>query len=78
MGSEMCIRDRYQGNGCFTSSPYLNSHGEVDRFLLKARPQRLHVQRYDELRRQWLTHGLANLVARRIESTIDPGGWITF
>ena len=77
IGSNMIVV-LYQGNGCFTSSPYLNSHGEVDRFLLKARPQRLHVQRYDELRRQWLTHGLANLVARRIESTIDPGGWITF
>ncbi|WFD35951.1 RING-type E3 ubiquitin transferase [Malassezia cuniculi] len=68
----------FQGNGCFTSSPYLNSHGEVDRFLLKARPQHLHLQRYDELRKQWLQHGICNLVTRRIESTIDPGGWITF
>lgn len=68
----------YQGNGCFTSSPYLNSHGEVDRFLLKARPQHLHMRRYDELRKQWLQHGICNIVTRRIESTIDPGGWITF
>ncbi|PKI84280.1 RING-type E3 ubiquitin transferase [Malassezia vespertilionis] len=68
----------YQGNGCYSPSPYLNTHGEVDRYLLKARPQRLHTQRYDELRKQWLNHGIANLVTRRIESTIDPGGWITF
>lgn len=68
----------YQNNGAFSSSPYLNSHGEVDRYLLKARPQRLHLQRYDELRKQWLTHGLANVVTRRIESTIDHGGWTTF
>ena len=68
----------FQGNGCFTSSPYLNTHGEVDRFLLKARPQHLHLQRYDELRKQWLQHGICNIVTRRIESTIDPGGWITF
>lgn len=68
----------YQANGAFSSSPYLNSHGEVDRYLLKARPQRLHLQRYDELRKQWLTHGLANVVTRRIEATIDHGGWITF
>ena len=68
----------YQDNGTFSSSPYLNSHGEVDRYLLKSRPQRLHPQRYDELRKQWLTHGLANVVTRRIESTMDPGGWITF
>ncbi|WFD30723.1 RING-type E3 ubiquitin transferase [Malassezia sp. CBS 17886] len=68
----------YQGNGCFSPSPYLNSHGEVDRYLLKARPQRLHVQRYDELRRQWLAHGLANAVTRKIEASIDPGGWVTF
>ena len=67
-----------QDNGTFSSSPYLNSHGEVDRYLLKSRPQRLHPQRYDELRKQWLTHGLANVVTRRIESTMDPGGWITF
>ncbi|KAL4402382.1 E3 ubiquitin-protein ligase Ubr1 [Malassezia pachydermatis] len=68
----------YQSNGTFASSPYLNSHGEVDRYLLKARPQRLHMQRYDELRKQWLTHGIANIVTRRVESTIDQGGWITF
>lgn len=68
----------FQDNGTFSLSPYLNSHGEVDRYLLKARPQRLHPQRYDELRKQWLSHGLANIVTRRIESTIDPGGWITF
>lgn len=68
----------YQTNGSFSPSPYLNSHGEVDRYLLKARPQRLHLQRYDELRKQWLMHGLANVVTRRIEATIDHGGWITF
>ena len=68
----------YQENGTFSSSPYLNSHGEVDRYLLKSRPQRLHPQRYDELRKQWLLHGLANVVTRRIESTLDTGGWITF
>lgn len=68
----------YQSNGAFASSPYLNSHGEVDRYLLKARPQRLHQQRYDELRKQWLTHGIANIVTRRIEATMDQGGWITF
>ena len=68
----------YQTNGAFSPSPYLNSHGEVDRYLLKARPQRLHLQRYDELRKQWLMHGLANVVTRRIEATIDHGGWTTF
>lgn len=68
----------FQRNGCFTSSPYLNTHGEVDHSLLKARPQRLHTQRYDELRKQWLTHGIANIVTRRTEANVSNGGWITF
>lgn len=67
----------YENNGMFASSPYLNSHGEVDRFLLKARPQRLSVQRYDGLRKQWLQHGIASTVARKIESSMDQGGWGT-
>ncbi|KDN52254.1 hypothetical protein K437DRAFT_243984 [Tilletiaria anomala UBC 951] len=68
----------YEQNGTFLFSPYLDSHGEVDIGLRKGRPQRLHRQRYDELRKQWLQHGISNLVARKIEQTLDTGGWTTF
>ena len=76
VGSNMVVL-LFQRNGCFTSSPYLNTHGEVDHALLKARPLRLHRQRYDELRRQWLTHGIANIVTRRTEANVGIGGWTT-
>ena len=45
--------------------------------LLKARPLRLHRQRYDELRRQYLAHGIANMVTRRTEANVGIGGWTT-
>ncbi|WFD41442.1 RING-type E3 ubiquitin transferase [Malassezia psittaci] len=76
VGSNMIVL-LFERNGCFTSSPYLNSHGEVDHALLKARPLRLFRQRYDELRRQWLLHGIANMVTRRTESNVGIGGWTT-
>uniref|UniRef100_V5EW11 E3 ubiquitin-protein ligase n=2 Tax=Kalmanozyma brasiliensis (strain GHG001) TaxID=1365824 RepID=V5EW11_KALBG len=69
----------YQGNGTFHFlSPYLDSHGEIDVGLRKGRPQKLHQQRYDELRKQIWTHGVASLVARKTESSMDQGGWQTF
>ncbi len=69
----------YQGNGTFHFlSPYLDSHGEIDVGLRKGRPQKLHQQRYDELRKQIWSHGVANIVARKIEAAMDQGGWQTF
>ncbi|KAJ9477110.1 E3 ubiquitin-protein ligase UBR1 [Pseudozyma hubeiensis] len=69
----------YQGNGTFHFlSPYLDSHGEIDVGLRKGRPQKLHQQRYDELRKQIWGHGVANIVARKIEAAMDQGGWQTF
>ncbi|KAN0066349.1 E3 ubiquitin-protein ligase ubr1 [Thecaphora frezii] len=68
----------YQGNGTYNFSPYLDSHGEIDIGLRKGRPQKLHMQRYDELRKQVLGHGIANMVARKIEAAMDAGGWQTF
>ncbi|SJX60083.1 related to ubiquitin-protein ligase e3 component [Sporisorium reilianum f. sp. reilianum] len=69
----------YQGNGTFHFlSPYLDSHGEIDVGLRKGRPQKLHQQRYDELRKHIWSHGVANIVARKIEAAMDQGGWQTF
>lgn len=58
----------FQGNGCFTYSPYLDAHGEVDIGLKKGKIQFLHMIRFDELRKQWLNHGLANIITRKIEA----------
>ncbi|CEH14174.1 N-end rule pathway, recognition component UBR1 [Ceraceosorus bombacis] len=65
----------YAGNGSFTYSPYLDTHGELDIGLRKGRPQRLHMQRYDELRKQWLNHSVCHFVARKLEASMDNGGW---
>ncbi|UZJ54429.1 hypothetical protein CBS101457_003749 [Exobasidium rhododendri] len=67
----------YQGNGCFTYSPYLDTHGEIDIGLKKGKIQFLHPVRFDELRKQWLSHGFANIITRKIEAVIDQGGWET-
>lgn len=41
-------------------------------------PQFLHQQRYDELRKIWLTQGIPTYVARKLDSVTDHGGWETF
>lgn len=65
----------FQGKGCFTYSPYLDAHGEIDIGLKKGKIQYLHTVRFDELRKQWLNHGLPNMIARKIEAVMDQGGW---
>ncbi|KAJ3033774.1 hypothetical protein HK097_004730, partial [Rhizophlyctis rosea] len=64
-------------NGNFMNPPYLDAHGEVDVGLRRGRPQYLNMKRYDELRKLWLTHGIPSFVARKIEQSIDFGGWMT-
>ena len=61
------------GNGSFASSPYLDAHGEVHnkRNGLKY----LHRPRYEAARRQWLSHSIPTLVARKIDAVADAGGW---
>ncbi|RKO90210.1 hypothetical protein BDK51DRAFT_23417 [Blyttiomyces helicus] len=65
-------------NGFFIKTPYLDAHGEADFGLRRGKPQFLNMRRYDEIRRQWLTHGIPSHVARNIEQSFDRGGWITF
>ncbi|KAI0782190.1 hypothetical protein C8Q75DRAFT_727881 [Abortiporus biennis] len=65
----------YANNGHFASSPYLDVHGEVDVSMRRGRRQYLHHARWEEVRRLWLNHGLPTLIARRLESTVDNGGW---
>ncbi|KWU45919.1 hypothetical protein RHOSPDRAFT_15730 [Rhodotorula sp. JG-1b] len=71
----------YADRGTFVTPPYLDSHGEAqmgDRRMRSQFPQFLHQQRYDELRKIWLTQGIPTYVARKLDSVTDHGGWETF
>ncbi|KAK9491525.1 hypothetical protein V1508DRAFT_357779 [Lipomyces doorenjongii] len=64
------------GQGSFVVAPYLDVHGEVDPNLKRGRPLYLSKKRYENLIRNiWLQNGIASQIARRIESTVDNGGW---
>ncbi|KAK9322683.1 hypothetical protein V1517DRAFT_123131 [Lipomyces orientalis] len=64
------------GQGSFVVAPYLDVHGEVDPHLKRGRPLYLSQKRYENLIRNiWLQNGMASQIARRIESTVDNGGW---
>ncbi|KAF8761646.1 putative zinc finger in N-recognin (UBR box) [Rhizoctonia solani] len=63
------------GNGSFGQAPYLDVHGEVDYGMRRGRRQFLNPQRFEELRRVWLTHGIPTFVARKLDGLMDYGGW---
>ncbi|KAF9481254.1 hypothetical protein BDN70DRAFT_876575 [Pholiota conissans] len=66
------------GNGTFTTSPYLDAHGEVDLSMSRrGRRQFLHHARWEVIRKTWLSHGIPSMVARKLESSMDSGGWET-
>ncbi|KAF8880925.1 hypothetical protein CPB84DRAFT_1687402 [Gymnopilus junonius] len=66
------------GNGTFTASPYLDAHGEVDLSMSRrGRRQFLHHARWEVIRKTWLSHGIPSMVARKLESSMDSGGWET-
>ncbi|KAE8251404.1 hypothetical protein A4X13_0g4006 [Tilletia indica] len=73
-----CLLLLYHRNGSFLASPYLDTHGEMDVGLRRGRPQKLHMQRYDEVRRYWLSHSVATVIARKLEADVDEGGWTAF
>ena len=45
--------------------------------IRRGRRQYLHHARWEEVRRVWLHHGVPTVVARKLESTVDSGGWET-
>ncbi|KAH7923758.1 hypothetical protein BV22DRAFT_1092243 [Leucogyrophana mollusca] len=67
----------YANDGTFTQSPYLDVHGEVDVSMRRGRRQYLHPARWEDIRRTWLNHGIPTVIARKLESTVDSGGWET-
>ncbi|KAJ7485394.1 hypothetical protein FB451DRAFT_1431358 [Mycena latifolia] len=67
----------YSNNGTFSPPPYLDAHGEVDISMRRGRRQYLHFARWEEVRKTWLTHGIPTVIARRLEASLDSGGWET-
>ncbi|KAI9059537.1 hypothetical protein FKP32DRAFT_1596096 [Trametes sanguinea] len=67
----------YANNGTFGQSPYLDVHGEVDVSMRRGRRQYLHRARWEDVHKTWLNHGIPTLIARRLEGTVDSGGWET-
>ncbi|EPQ61239.1 hypothetical protein GLOTRDRAFT_113648 [Gloeophyllum trabeum ATCC 11539] len=65
----------YAGSGAFQSPPYLDVHGEVDVSMRRGRRQYLHHARWEDIRKNWITNGIPTLVARKLEATVDNGGW---
>ncbi|KAI0307463.1 hypothetical protein B0F90DRAFT_1828673 [Multifurca ochricompacta] len=70
-----CLLYLNAGNGTFALAPYLDIHGEVDTSMRRGRRQFLHPARWEEVRKTWLNHGIPTLVARKLEGTVDSGGW---
>ena len=49
--------------------PHLNSR--------RGRRQFLHHARWEVIRKTWLSHGIPSMAARKLESSLDSGGWET-
>ena len=43
----------------------------------RGRRQYLHHIRWEEVRKLWLNQGIPTLIARKLESGLDNGGWET-
>ncbi|KAI8617911.1 hypothetical protein BC830DRAFT_54838 [Chytriomyces sp. MP71] len=61
--------------GCMIDPPYLDVHGEVDSSRRKGSRQFLHLKRYDDIRKMWLSHNLPSYIARTVEANHFYGGW---
>ncbi|KAE9403494.1 hypothetical protein BT96DRAFT_917440 [Gymnopus androsaceus JB14] len=68
----------YGNNGTFAPSPYLDVHGEADISMRRGRRQYLHHTRWEDIRKTWMNHGVPTMIARKLESSLDSGGWETF
>ncbi|KAG8919827.1 hypothetical protein FRC01_001076 [Tulasnella sp. 417] len=65
----------YAGSGSFTQPPYLDVHGEFDYMMRRGRRQYLHMPRFEDVRKTWLNHGIPTFTARKLDASIDSGGW---
>lgn len=59
-------------------APFIDKYGEADMGFRHGRQLFLHQKRYDTmLRNLWLSHLIPSLIARRLESDVNNGGWET-
>lgn len=43
----------------------------------RGRRQYLHYARWEDVRKTWLNHHIPTVIARKLESSLDSGGWET-
>lgn len=68
----------HRNGGSFFDAPYLDQHGELSGENKKGKTAHLLKERYEDFtRNMWLMHNIPNYIARRLDSTIDAGGWET-
>lgn len=68
----------HRNGGSFYDAPYLDQHGELSGENKKGKTAHLLQARYDDFtRNMWLMHNIPNYVVRKLDSTIDAGGWET-
>lgn len=64
--------------GTFIDSPYRDEYGEVDKDNKKGHDLILSGKRYEDLNKNiWLSHNIQNIIAQKLESLNDLGGWNT-
>lgn len=59
------------------NSPSSSMRHGLKPFYRRGRRQYLHHARWEEVHKVWLNHGIPTLIARRLEGTVDNGGWET-
>lgn len=68
----------HRNGGSFYDAPYLDQHGELSGENKKGKTAHLLQARYDDFtRNMWLMHNIPNYIVRKLDSTIDAGGWET-
>lgn len=73
-----CVLYLHNQNGSWNLAPYLDKYGESDPGLRHGRQLSLNQKRYDALfRNVWLSLGIPTMIARKLESDINNGGWET-
>ncbi|XP_013779486.1 E3 ubiquitin-protein ligase UBR2-like [Limulus polyphemus] len=53
--------------GCYMAPPYVDEYGETDQGLMRGNPLHLCKDRYRELHRLWLSHGIPEQVSHTLE-----------